>query len=453
MDTWSNDERGVKGGPVAADGLCPVCKGTKFVHPLNADGEPDYARLIPCRCAQKELKNKRLERLQAISNLGALSRLTFNSLLPQGRNKDPQEQQLFRRACDAVKAFAERPSGWLILVGPSGSGKTHLACAVVNYRIENGDPAFYITVADLLDHLRSAYNPENDIQYDDLYEQVKISPLLILDNLDPSGSTAWARGKLAQLLEFRFNNRLPTLITTDISIEEFVGDPLGHISDPEFCKVLLLKRETSDLLNLDSLDLELIRNMKFSNFDYKRPGLPDEIRHNLEEAYKNALEFAKSPQGWLIFQGENGCGKTHLASAIANHLREEGKAVLFIVVPDLLDHLRSTFSPDSRVSYDSLFEKIKRIPVLILDDFGQHAATPWAQEKLYQLINYRYNARLATILTTCLDLDEIEPRISSRMVDPRISLVFNIMAPDYRGDLKSAKIVKAKFRSKKDKLS
>jgi len=86
-----------------------------------------------------------------------------------------------------------------------------------------------------------------------------------------------------------------------------------------------------------------------------------------------------------------------------------------------------------------LFEKIKKAPVLILDDFGEQSVTPWAQEKLYQLINYRYNARLATVITTCLSLDEIEGRISSRMVDPSLSLVLNIMAPDYRGDTKASR--------------
>ena len=137
-----------------------------------------------------------------------------------------------------------------------------------------------------------------------------------------------------------------------------------------------------------------------------------------------------------MFLGDNGCGKTHLAAAIANHLKNEGKPVLFIIVTDLLDHLRSTFGPESRISYDTLFEKVKNAPVLILDDFGEQSATSWAQEKLYQLINYRYNARLATVVTTCFSLDEIESRISSRMMDPSLSLVFNIMAPDYRGDRK-----------------
>ncbi|MCR4394783.1 MAG: ATP-binding protein, partial [Dehalococcoidales bacterium] len=127
-------------------------------------------------------------------------------------------------------------------------------------------------------------------------------------------------------------------------------------------------------------------------------------------------------------------GKTHLAAAIVNYRYEARKPALFVVVPDFLDHLRQTFSPDSKVSYDSLFETVKNTSLLVLDDFGEQSSTPWAQEKLYQVINYRYNARLATVITTSNSLDELEPRISSRLVDPRISMVINITAPDYRGD-------------------
>ena len=75
--------------------------------------------------------------------------------------------------------------------------------------------------------------------------------------------------------------------------------------------------------------------------------------------------------------------------------------------------------------------------MLILDDFGAQSSSPWAQEKLYQLINYRYNARLATIITTNLELEKIEGRFSSRMLDPRVSNPFAIIAPDYRSDVRS----------------
>jgi DNA replication protein DnaC len=174
--------------------------------------------------------------------------------------------------------------------------------------------------------------------------------------------------------------------------------------------------------------------MTFDSFDWKRVNLPKEQSDNLKKAYDTALDFAKAPEGWLVFMGVNGCGKTHLAAAIANHVLQEGKAVKFVVVPDLLDHLRSTFSPQSPVSYDHLFEEVKNAPLLILDDLGKQTTTPWAEEKLYQIINHRYNHQLPTVFTTNCSLDEIDSPISSRLADPKIGVVWNINAPDYRTD-------------------
>jgi DNA replication protein DnaC len=92
--------------------------------------------------------------------------------------------------------------------------------------------------------------------------------------------------------------------------------------------------------------------------------------------------------------------KTHLAAGIGIACQDKGKPVMFVVVPDLLDHLRATFSPTSTVSYDRMFNEVLTSEMLILDDLGTQSATPWAREKLYQILNYRYNAELPTVITT-----------------------------------------------------
>jgi len=191
------------------------------------------------------------------------------------------------------------------------------------------------------------------------------------------------------------------------------------------------KEHQSRLRKYSGLEAKLLKNMTFDNFDWKRVNLPPEQRENLKKAFDTALDFAKSPEGWLVFQGVNGCGKTHLAAAIANYLLKEGKPVKFVVVPDLLDHLRSTFSPESPVTYDQLFEEVKNAHLLIMDDLGKQSTTPWAEEKLFQIINHRYNYQLPTVVTTNCTTDEIDPPISSRFADPKISVFFYIMAPDY----------------------
>ena len=234
--------------------------------------------------------------------------------------------------------------------------------------------------------------------------------------------------------------------------------PLLDSGRPDFTRVVPCEcnqgvsgEDRMQRLRRDSgaLSLKLLSNMTFESFDPKRVNHPAEQQRNLSDAYKLARRFAEEPEGWVVFQGPNGCGKTHLAAAIGNYQLQKGCPAMFIFVPDFLDHLRSAFGPESKVTYDALFEKVKTSPLLILDDLGEQASTPWAQEKLYQLINYRYNDRLPTVITTCLSADEIETRIGSRLVDTRLSTPFTIDVPDYRSDLPPAKRGKQKGHSQR----
>ena len=138
----------------------------------------------------------------------------------------------------------------------------------------------------------------------------------------------------------------------------------------------------------------------------------------MQEAFHEAQRFAQNPNGWLVLIGPNGCGKTHLAAAIANQNLKDGAVVLFTVVPDLLGHLRATFAPTSTEAYDQRFAKMREAELLVLDDLGSHQSSPWANEKLFQLLNYRYNSGYPTVITAnkqgLVGLDE---RILSRISD------------------------------------
>jgi len=412
--------------------VCPLCHGARFVHPLLPSGKPDYSRIVPCRCTREDQQGKRQSRLQRYSNLGSLTRLTFESLLPRGRSEDDSAQQRFSRALAAARAFAENPRGWLVLTGPSGSGKTHLAAAIANHLIAQGKPAFYISTPDLLDHLRSSFGPNSEMPYDEFFEQVRNTPLLVLDDFGAHSSTPWASEKLEQLLTHRFSNQLPTVIITMVALDELEERTHRRLADPDLCQVHIIGTTRPALSTSGwGAEFELQKHMTFETFDHRRANLPLEQRQNLETAYRLAQDFACSPDGWLVFQGAHGCGKTHLAAAIVNHRYRHGKPALFVVVPDLLDHLRSTFSPESKISYDRLFESVRSTPLLVLDDLGTQTASPWAREKLYQIINHRYNARLATVITTNYTTDEIDSPIASRMVDQKLSVAFTILAPNY----------------------
>lgn len=337
-------------------------------------------------------------------------------------------------------SFASNPQGWLVFVGPSGCGKTHLAVAIANQCLQEGHAVLFFSVPDLLDRLRATFDLNNDTSYDEILREAQEANLLMLDDFGTQTSTPWAVEKLSQIINHRFAGRLPTVIAVaaGVSLDELEERWRTRLTDPAVSQVYLLEvRKASSLDFSDILNQELLKSMTFDNFDCKRVNLPLEQRKNLEHAFQLARRFSESPEGWLIFQGENGCGKTHLAASIANHCLRMGHSVSFVVVSEFLDHLRSTFGPESKVTYDELFERVKSAPLLVLDDYGEHSSTPWAQEKLYQLINYRYNARLPMVVTMCCSLDELdesERRVSSRLADVRLSTVYYISAPDYRAD-------------------
>ena len=96
------------------------------MHPRHPSGETDYSRVVPCQCTRKELDSERQNRLRQYSNLGSLTRFTFDNINPQGRSGNRQSQERYNRAYEAARTFATEPKGWLVLGGPSGCGKSTL---------------------------------------------------------------------------------------------------------------------------------------------------------------------------------------------------------------------------------------------------------------------------------------------------------------------------------------
>jgi len=192
--------------------------------------------------------------------------------------------------------------------------------------------------------------------------------------------------------------------------------PYGHPNFgklmPCICKQQELGQRAAEKL-YEISNLGAFSEKTFKNFNPAVPGV--------QGAFYAAQKYAEKPQGWMVIFGNYGAGKTHLAAAIANELLTTHHRVLFAVVPDLLDHLRATFGPSSEVEYDERFESIRDVQVLFLDDLGTENTTPWAREKLFQIVNHRYNYRLSTVFTSNRKPEDIDPRT----ILQKIRLPFN----------------------------
>jgi len=418
---------------------------------LRADvpvGHPDFGKLEICVCRRANITDSVRERLFALSHLDELKDLTFESFKPRGRKGLGELQSVsLEMAYNHARHYAQNLNGWLMLQGGYGCGKTHLAAAIANYVVGLGVPTLFLTVPDLLDTLRFAYGAE-DTTFEERFDQIRNAKLLVLDDFGTQNATGWAQEKLFQIVNYRYINKLSTVVTTNLALDEIEPRIRSRLADPELVTSVRIgapdyRRPMQDTSHPELSSLDLLTSKNFDTFfDRAQDGLrPDELK-SLQKALKAAHNFSEKPKGWLVFEGTYGCGKTHLAAAIANYRSGLGDPPLFVMVPDLLDHLRAAFSPNAGTSYDRRFDEVRTASLLVLDDLGSQSATPWAKEKLHQLLNYRYNAELPTVITVAkesLEQHQVDERIITRMLDERICdyVVFNV--PAFQGKSKKGR--------------
>lgn len=433
----SNSESGSASLP--GNPNCELCGGVGYLRRDLPLGHPDFGKIIICKCRQGDIQRQVRDRLFRMSNLDELKHLTFENFERGGRiGIGPAQAKSLEQAYNTSRKFARSLEGWLLLQGRYGCGKTHLAAAVANFVVDLGIPALFITVPDLLDTLRFSYS-DRDAPFAERFEEIRQAKLLIMDDFGTQNATPWAQEKLFQIINYRYINNLPLLVTTNLSLDQIEGRIRSRLQDPDLVSRIQIlapdyRRPMDDTGHPEMSSLDLMTDRTFGNFSMRGgENLKQNQKKSLDNAFRAAQDFAEQPRGWLVFMGPYGSGKTHLAAAIANYRAATGIPPLFIMVPDLLDHLRSTFSPESGTSYDQRFNEIRTAPLLILDDLGTQSMTPWVKEKLYQLFNFRYNAKLPTVITTADPPEEIDPRIRSRLLDKRICRIFLITAPTYHG--------------------
>ena len=292
-----------------------------------------------------------------------------------------------------------------------------------------------------MDYLRAGFdNDHEEPSFGDMFEQVRSAPFLALDDFPVNPTTSWGQDRLLQLLAHRHSARLPTVITVRGSLDQ-ADDFLRTRLDTAdgFAKLHSLGRAINAAMRkLGEIPAAMADRMTFDSFRTDGGGMftPEQAAAFVgAHAYVNRWAQAERPNGWLMLMGPYGVGKTHLAVAAAVVRRDRGDDVYFSTVANLLDHLRAAYSPDSVVAHVDLLMRISSAQLLVLDDIGAERNTPFAEDKLFQIVNHRYEERLPTVITTSnrlSDIDTARPRIASRLLDKMAVTVMLLQGPDYR---------------------
>ncbi|MCP8967413.1 primosomal protein DnaI [Ectobacillus ponti] len=135
-------------------------------------------------------------------------------------------------------------------------------------------------------------------------------------------------------------------------------------------------------------------------FDHRRIG-----------AVKAAADFLKEyepgkRQKSLYLYGNFGVGKTYILGAVANGLAKKGVPSMLVYLPDFLREIKGSIGDNTM---NSKIEKVKRVPVLMLDDIGAEGMSSFVRDDvLGSILQFRMLENLPTFFTSNLDFEELE---------------------------------------------
>ncbi|GAJ06724.1 unnamed protein product, partial [marine sediment metagenome] len=145
---------------------------------------------------------------------------------------------------------------------------------------------------------------------------------------------------------------------------------------------------------------KLWREVTFENSD-------PNIRKGAFKVAKRYADNFSAESGTLVFYSRGyGCGKTHLAVCIANHvLHHLRRPVLFKKARDLLLGIRSTFSERGTESEAHILNQVLSVELLVLDDVGVDNPSPWIESTYWTIFDRRLEWQLPTIVTANYPLE------------------------------------------------
>lgn len=120
----------------------------------------------------------------------------------------------------------------------------------------------------------------------------------------------------------------------------------------------------------------------------------------------------------LLLLGNVGTGKTHLATAIANHImRTTTATAVYRTVGGILQHIKGSYDRESDYSEADAFAAYTRPSLLIIDEVGATKPTEFELASLFNIINARYEEQLPTVVISNLPAGELSGALGERCVD------------------------------------
>jgi DNA replication protein DnaC len=193
---------------------CSLCNGTGWKAIVG-----DAGRVTRCDCWREATTTKLVGAARIPSRYQHCTVSTFVTYENEGLLRTV-------RACQKFADEFPTVDKGLVLIGPPGIGKSHLAVAVLKQAIlTRGARGIFYDVRELLKLIRSTYNPVVKTAEMEILQPVMDADLLVLDDIGAEKTSEWVEETLNLIVNTRYNERRPTIFTSNFEEKDDRTDP------------------------------------------------------------------------------------------------------------------------------------------------------------------------------------------------------------------------------------
>lgn len=252
-EMWANATEADYDDPLLREPSCPICCDKGFVSADARVDDPQFGKAITCPNPTCAVVNENRARRQAI-----LLKKSRNSGIPShyadlrfdnwrsgwrgGLTKAQRQDKLL--GFYAAQAFAEaenlhvdmlpiceklriawdgseRPKNSLIFWGDVGTGKTALLACIAFALMERGIDVTWYRGSELIEKIRTTYKRDPELDTDDMMELLKTPPVLVIDEMVMTATSADSTDKMETIIDYRLNEGLPTVASCNGGFDAF----------------------------------------------------------------------------------------------------------------------------------------------------------------------------------------------------------------------------------------
>ena len=227
---------------------CQTCNDLGVISLAVPTDDPRFGKLYPCDNPECMAGNQQRQRVYTNRYKSAkipdlYAGLTFDSwraslseqekqgkvlaycaayLFGMNREHYMSRQDIYELAGMAWDGIGtNRPKNSLCFYGAVGTGKTGLASAAANVAMDSGQTVLYSRVMDIIEAIKSRFKADEPPTAEDVVRDFSNAPLLWIDEFNVNVEGEWRQEQLESIMRARYANRLPTLMTTNLTQDEF----------------------------------------------------------------------------------------------------------------------------------------------------------------------------------------------------------------------------------------